>query len=368
MESKVLDNEAASFVNTASAGQEILERTTEDGFMQQVETHTAFKIATIIDIYWFPILVPIGLVGNTLSFFVMIKSSNRKMSTCIYMAAISINDNLMMCLCLHSLLVVGLKINGWHPMQCKLAAVLVLFALQNTTFLVLGMIVDKYIAIKWPHKAVMYSSPRRAKLTVLGLTIFALIYNSPHFLLTMVIDGQCFTFAAESPMTKVYSWFSFVLNAVIPFTLLIYMNCVIVKTVQQSLKMFGNKNTTTGTAANQGMETRQKIMKNAENQLTIMLLLVTTLFLILLCPTYIRFIYVAFIKRETPREYANSMFLYQLTSKLYATNSGINFLLYCISGKKFRSDLKEILPCFSSLILSGKGDVLQSNTTESSIV
>ena len=93
-------NEVTSFVNTVSAGKEIPERTTEDSFMQQVETHTTFKIATIIDIYWFPILVPIGLVGNTLSFFVMIKRNNRKMSTCIYMAAISVNDNLMMCLCL----------------------------------------------------------------------------------------------------------------------------------------------------------------------------------------------------------------------------------------------------------------------------
>ena len=290
------------------------------------------------------------------------------MSTCIYMAAISINDNLMMCLCLHTLLVVGLKIHGWHPLQCKLAAVLVLFALQNTTFQVLSMTVDKCIAIKWPHKAVMYSTPGRAKLIVVGLSIFALIYNSPHFLLTMVIDGQCFTFAVESPMTKIYSWSSFVLNAVIPFALLIYMNCVIVNTVQQSLKFFGNKNTTTGAATNQGMDTREKTMKSAENQLTIMLVLVTTLFLILLCPTYIRFIYVASVKRETPLDYANSMFLYQITSKLYATNSGINFLLYCISGKKFRSDLKEILPCFSSSILSGKRDVVQSNTTESSFV
>ena len=64
----MFDNEATSFVNTVSAGKEIPERTTEDSFMQQVESHTAFKIATIIDIYWFPILVPIGLVGNTYLF------------------------------------------------------------------------------------------------------------------------------------------------------------------------------------------------------------------------------------------------------------------------------------------------------------
>ena len=40
--------------------------------------------------------------------------------------------------------------------------------------------------------------------------------------------------------------------------------------------------------------------------------------------------------------FALSVFLYQLSSKLYATNSGVNFFLYCISGQKFRNYLKEI--------------------------
>ena len=61
--------------------------------MEQVKTFTTYNIAIFIMKYWFPILVPIGLVGNTLSFLVMIRPSNRKMSTCIYMAAISMNDN-----------------------------------------------------------------------------------------------------------------------------------------------------------------------------------------------------------------------------------------------------------------------------------
>ena len=73
-----------------------------------------------------------------------------------------------------------------------------------------------------------------------------------------------------------------------------------------------------------------------------MLLLVTTLFLILVCPTYFRYIFLILVKRDTPFMFALSVFMYQLSSKLYATNSGVNFFLYCISGQKFRNDLKEI--------------------------
>ena len=128
--------------------------------------------------------------------------------------------------------------------------------------------------------------------------------------------------------------------------MLICMNFVIVLTIRHSRKMFRSTITAIpGERMNHGMETRQRKMKSAENQLTIMLVLVTMLFLILLFPTYIRFIYLIFMKRDTPSKYARSLLFFQITHNLYTTNNGINFLLYCIGGKKFRNDLREMLFC-----------------------
>ena len=45
--------------------------------MKEVESYAIFKIAAFINSYWFPVLIPIGFVGNTLSFLVMIKQSNK---------------------------------------------------------------------------------------------------------------------------------------------------------------------------------------------------------------------------------------------------------------------------------------------------
>ena len=67
------------------------------------------------------------------------------------MAAISINDNIMMCVCFHIFLINVLKTHKWQPIECELNAFFALFALQNGTFLIQGMTIDKYIAIKWPH-------------------------------------------------------------------------------------------------------------------------------------------------------------------------------------------------------------------------
>ena len=341
--------------------------TTKDVFMEEVETAMTFKIATYITKYWFPILVPVGLVGNTLSFLVMIKPNNRKMSTCIYMAAISISDNLMMFLALHNWLVTVVKVHQWHPIECRFAAFLVLHALQNTTYQVLAMTIDKYIAIKWPHRAATYSTPRRAKITVTCIYICVVIYNIPHIFISQLTGDVCLGYAIGGFITKVYSWMTFVLNAIVPFVMLLYMNYIIIQTVRGSRKMF-REPIEKGQGQIDTNQRRQKSIKNTEAQLSIMLILVTSLFLILMIPTYIRFLYTTFVTRDTPMKYANLMFFYHLSHKLYHTNNGINFFLYCISGHKFRNDLKEILSCRNEASFRSNKDRSQSNVTESSSV
>ena len=317
------------------------EDVTEDlpTFMEQVEIYMTYKVASYINRYWFAVLVPVGLIGNILSFLVMIKPNNRKVSTCIYMAAISINDNLMIGLALHDWLVGAVNIHNWHVQECKIAAYFDKISLQTATYQVLAMTFDKYIAIKLPHKAATYSTPRRAKFIILGIFFFTFIFNIPHLFVANLLGYECLSYLVGGAITKVYSWITFIVNGIFPFSMLIYMNYVIVQTVRKSREMFTIRDT------NQGMYSRQRTMKSAENQLTIMLLLVTLLFTILLIPTYIRFIYLTSVTSDTPAKLARSVLLFQITYKLYVTNNGINFFLYCISGRKFRNDLKEILCC-----------------------
>ena len=97
-------------------------------FTEEVKAHITYKVASYINIYWFPVLIPLGLVGNTLSFLVMIRQNNRKLSTCIYMAAISINDELMMCFALHNWLIGVVKMHEWYLWECKIASFLTNFS------------------------------------------------------------------------------------------------------------------------------------------------------------------------------------------------------------------------------------------------
>ena len=321
-------------MNISSSREEIFsnitgqtELTTANAFMEKVNKMIIFKIASVLAKYWFPVLVPTGLIGNTLSFLVMLKPGNRGMSTCIYMASISINDNMMMLLATHSWLVSTLKIYQMYDAECKIAAFLVLMGLQNSTFQVIAMTFDKYIAIKWPHKAATYSTPRRAKITVIAVWVWVFIFNIPHLFLAKMIGGVCVAYGIGGVITKVYSWMTFSVNGLLAFTLLIYMNYIIISNVRRSRKMFGsNEGQDQGQIqSNAAFSKREQNMKNTEKQLTVMLLLVTTLFLILLFPTYARFVYSNFVARDTPAKYASFMLFYQVSSQLYFTNNGINF-------------------------------------------
>ncbi len=320
--------------------------TTENTFLQQLVQLMTYKVAKAISKYWFKFLVPIGLIGNTLSFLVMMKPSNRKMSTCIYMASISVNDNLMMFLAMYAHVTNDINVHQIGSFECKVIAFLVLMSLQNTTYQVLLMTIDKFIAIKWPHKAATYSTPRRAKITLVCVHIFVLLYNIPHLFISGLKANICIAYLKPGLFTPIHSWLSFVLNFIVPFSLLFFINLVIIQQVKRSHQRFGERNTSTEVQSdNNPAQQRLKTQKNVENQLTRMLVLVTSLFLILLVPTYVRFIFLTIFVTDTPEKQAAAILLYHISAKLYNTSSGLNFFLYCISGQKFRSDLKELLCC-----------------------
>ena len=73
----------------------------------------------------------------------------------------------------------------------------------NSTFQVLTMTIDKYIAIKWPHKAATYSTPRRAKMIAIGFSICVLIYNTPRLYLSCIVGDECAAYGVSNLITRV---------------------------------------------------------------------------------------------------------------------------------------------------------------------
>ena len=138
-----------------------------------------------------------------------------------------------------------------------------------------------------------------------------------------------------------YTYLSLIVSPIIPVTILFVMNIIIIRAVWKSQRMRNGNQT--------GQQDRNR---SIEVQLTVMLILVSTLFVILLLPFEIREIYYSYVsKAETPKQYTVFLFIFDITYELYNLNYGINFFLYFVSGTKFRRDLLVLLGMKSRNVL-----------------
>ena len=230
---------------------------------------------------------------------------------------------------------------------CALSMTVLFTAILCSTLLILSMTFDRFYSIIRPHKAASFNTVKRAKITIVCIIIFSIIYNIPHLVVSVNENRQCLPYgkAMEKSYGQMYYWLSFVVNFALPFVLLLSMNTVIIHKIR--------KRTTSTPQVNTGTKTQ-------ERQVFLILLLVTFGFLILTTPAYIFFLYVMFVNFfATPRMFAGYYLFYNVAQKMQFSNYGINFFLYVMSGSKFRIDLNKLFECNAQPIRNSS-----SNSTE----
>ena len=148
--------------------------------------------------------------------------------------------------------------------------------------------------------------------------------------------------SVKSTAATIFSWASLCLNSVVPFSILLIINILIILEMKRHSKMLARHGTgTDGSSA----KASQK-QKTRDQQITIMLLVVTFALLLLTIPQYLRYVvYKVIDAPSSPSDVASFILLYHITNKLIFTNSAVNFFLYSLSGSKFRSETLRLLMC-----------------------
>ena len=213
------------------------------------------------------------------------------------------------------------------------------FGVHTTVYisnlLILSMTFERFYSIIMPHKAASFNTVKRAKITIVCIVLFSVMYHIPHWFISGNIGRLCLTnvFSTDMSIGEFYYWFSEILHFILPFILLLFMNSVIIHTLHKRSRL------NIGQGHNEGKSTKHKI---SERQIILMLLCVTFGFLILTTPVKILVFYMNFHSSNTPQYFAGLYLFYQAGEKTYYTNHGINFFLYVISGQKFRQDLVKL--------------------------
>ncbi len=81
-----------------------------------------YKAAMAFNMYFPPLLILAGFVGNSLALLVMLQRHNRRFSCCIYLSGLAVGDNLFMCNALHLWIMTAHFPEKFTNNHCKVVA------------------------------------------------------------------------------------------------------------------------------------------------------------------------------------------------------------------------------------------------------
>ena len=117
---------------------------------------------------------------------------------------------------------------------CGLDNTILFAASMSSTLFIVSMTFERFYSIIRPHKAASFNTVKRAKMIIMCSVIISIFYNIPHIFMTGSEGRRCpaYAKAKNTSFGKFYYWFSAVINFVLPFTLLLVMNCFIIHTIR----------------------------------------------------------------------------------------------------------------------------------------
>ena len=219
------------------------ERNNEPAISETSETrpdvlsdYMSYRIGEVIKIYAFPPIAVVGIVGNSISMLVMFQRDNRRTSFGVYVGVLAISDTL----------VLGIKFTNWlvrvslsaplRDVDCKVMAYLINALHMNGFFIIAGVTFDRLMAVRYPFKALVWCTARRAKIvSCIGCAV-AFLLNVPFVILNHVENNVCAMGTPGSVASVVYPLLAVLFGLVVPFISLTAMNAVIIIGIRKRLQ------------------------------------------------------------------------------------------------------------------------------------
>ena len=187
----------------------------------------------------------------------------------------------------------GLDLLGNTYLTCVIFMIPFFLSFMSSTWLILSMTFERFYSIVRPHKAASFNTLKKAKITILCIFLFFTIFNIPHAFLSDVDGLRCVPWGKASNFGTFHFYLEMTIAFILPFILLLLMNCVIINTLR-------NRSNIRSEIKGQGqIEGQANKTKSYDNQITVTLLVVTFSFLILTTPFYIIFIYLTSFRMQS---------------------------------------------------------------------
>lgn len=201
---------------------------------------------TILHIYYIPVLISVGLIGNLASFFVFMTTHLKMHSSSYYLAALAIVEFVFVLVLLFVLFSFNNVIdlynkNGW----CQIFVYISSVCSTLSGWLIVAFTVERFIAVQYPLQRPHICTVSRAKAIVFGLVIIALLFQSYLFWTAGIIeniDGPVCEMKQEyRDVMKIINIFDTTLTLIGPMVLIVIMNIMIARNIYLFKRRIQNK-------------------------------------------------------------------------------------------------------------------------------
>ncbi|CAL1535407.1 unnamed protein product [Lymnaea stagnalis] len=304
--------------------------------------NTDYPSIMAIDKYVTPIICLIGIPGNILSFVIWMQRRMRH-SSGYYLAALALDD--LIFLTLHIVFEIHVT---WsvsivdYPVLCETYPILFIASQYLSPFFVLGFTTERYISICHPFKREKYCTIKRAKIVIVCFAVFMLCLTAPHGYFFTMESSVCEVRLSvrEGHVKSIYNLYNLSVEMlaffVVPVAVLVLNILVILELrrlsrVEQA-QLHGSPQRTAAT--------------------TVMLLAVSFYQIITTLPVSITYALQGEFEKPQAGDpdydrFNHSHMTYnfvQMIIKEYGiTHYAFNFIIYVITGKMFRQELKRLL-------------------------
>ena len=169
------------------------------------------------------------------------------------------------------------------------------------------MTFERSYSIIRPHKAASFNTVKKAKIIIVCIFVFFTLFNVPHPFLSEMDGLRCIAWGKRSlDLGQFYFYISIIMAFILPFSLLLAMNCVIIHTLKTRSNLTISRSQSQGEGCSEGHAPKSRY---PDNQITVTLLVVTFSFLALTTAGYFNLVYLIVVGMgNTLRDLLRSIF------------------------------------------------------------
>ena len=298
-----------------------------------------------------PCLITLGLVGNSLVFIVLTKSSMRQTTCSIYLRFLAVFDSLVLCVNLVRYWIIHVTdydLRDYSAAVCKIHTWAAYWTSYTSAWLLVSVTVERCVSVWFPHKVKTFCTKRKTYIIIIAIILIMALINA-HYLYGL---GDKFDTAENVTycdsiyddhdyfFTFIWPWVDLSIYSLLPSTILTVCNISIIFKVISSNRRILRDSSVRGNSTQNGSLTFRRYQQSS---LTAMLITTSIIYVVCTTPFCIFVIYSnnsIYELLESSQEMAVDELLWAAVNMLQFTNNCINFILYCVSGRRFRAELK----------------------------